>query len=69
MNSASGSVTKVSFLGDHLQVVVRCDVGGDVTVRLPLSGPQAGRTPPAVGDRVHVGWPIARSLCFPQEPE
>ena len=69
MNAVSGSVSKVSFLGDHLQVVVRCDVGSDVTVRLPLSGPQAGRTQPAVGDKVHVGWPIGRSLCFSQEPE
>ena len=69
MNAVSGSVSKVSFLGDHLQVVVRCDVGSDVTVRLPLSGPQAGRTSPAVGDRVDVAWPIARSLCFSQEPE
>ena len=48
MNAVSGSVSKVSFLGDHLQVVVRCDVGSDVTVRLPLSGPQAGRAPPQV---------------------
>src|SRR5689334_5423396 len=69
MNAVGGSVSKVSFLGDHLQVVVRSDVGSDVTVRLPLSGPQAGRTPPQVGDKVQVGWPIARSLCFSQEPE
>jgi spermidine/putrescine transport system ATP-binding protein len=69
MNAVGGTVAKVSFLGDHLQVVVRAGFASDLTVRLPLSGPGAGQAPPAVGDDVHVGWPIVRSLCFAKEPE
>jgi len=69
LNAVGGTVTKVSFLGDRLQIAVRTDFASDLTVRLQLSGPEAGQAPPAVGDKVHVGWPVARSLCFPKEPE
>jgi spermidine/putrescine transport system ATP-binding protein len=63
-NSIAGKITKVSFLGTHLQVAVRVESGVEISITRGLSSEAADELRLAVGDTVHVRWPIARSLSF-----
>ena len=64
-NSLRGTITKISFLGTHLQVAVRIADGPEVSITRVLSS-ESEEFPFAVGDAAYVTWPIARSLCFPE---
>ena len=68
-NSIAGTVRKVSFLGTHLQVAVRVDDGVEVSITQTLSSDERDDLPFAMGDTAHVTWPVARSLCFPEDVE
>ena len=63
-NAVAGCVTKVSFLGTHLQVAVRLESGVEVSITRTLSSEESGELALSVGDPVHVTWPVAQSLCF-----
>ena len=65
-NSLPGTVTKVSFLGTHLQVALRIEDGSEVSITRTLSSEGGDDFCFAVGDAAHVMWPVARSLCFPE---
>ena len=68
-NALSGRVVKVSYLGTHLQIVVRTAGGAEITAH--RRGPAAadGARQPEVGAAVHVAWPVAHSLGFPEQPD
>jgi spermidine/putrescine transport system ATP-binding protein len=68
INSMSGRISKVSFLGTHLQLSVRVKSQKELTVVRPLASPAADDAPLDVGAPVIVAWPASRSLCF-QERE
>jgi spermidine/putrescine transport system ATP-binding protein len=68
-NSIPGTVTKVSFLGTHLHVAVRVEGGAELSVAQTLSAEGTNGFDSRVGDAVHVTWPVARSLCFPDGSE
>ena len=65
-NSLPGTVTKISFLGTHLQVALRIEAGPEVSITRTLSSEGGDDFRFAVGDTAHVTWPVARSLCFPE---
>jgi spermidine/putrescine transport system ATP-binding protein len=65
-NSIAGKITKVSFLGTHLQVAVWVESGAEISITQRLSSEQEDKFTFAVGDMVHVTWPTARSLSFPE---
>jgi spermidine/putrescine transport system ATP-binding protein len=68
-NSIPGTVTKVAFLGTHLQIAARVEGGVEVSITRTLSPEGNDEFGFAVGDTAHVTWPVARSLCFPEEAE
>jgi spermidine/putrescine transport system ATP-binding protein len=65
-NTLPGRVTKVSFLGTHLQLAIGIGGRGEITLRRPLQAQEQGTDQPRIGDDVLVAWPVTRSLCFPQ---
>jgi hypothetical protein len=65
-NSLPGTVTKISYLGTHLQVALQIADGPEVSITGPLSPEGGDDFRFAVGDAAHVTWPVARSLCFPE---
>ena len=62
-NSVIGRVSKAAFLGTHLQVALRLDNGQEIAITRNFSEAE-NQSNFAIGDSVHVTWPIARSLCF-----
>ena len=64
-NALPGTITKISFLGTHLQVAIRIADGPEVSITRTLSSERED-FPFAVGDVTYVTWPVARSLCFPE---
>jgi spermidine/putrescine transport system ATP-binding protein len=63
-NAVAGRISKISFLGTHLQVAVRVEGAAEISITRNLASEEGSEFTFAVGDPVHVTWPIARSLCF-----
>jgi hypothetical protein len=68
-NALGGRVVKVSYLGTHLQIVVRPPGGVEITAhrRSPM-GPTAvdGVQLPEVGALAHLTWPVGHAVGFPE---
>jgi spermidine/putrescine transport system ATP-binding protein len=64
MNILAGRVTKVSFLGTHLQVSVMAGRQTTLTLMRPIWDSDRESPPPAVDSDVWVAWAPHRSLCF-----
>ena len=60
----TGRVTKVSYLGAHLQIVVRTESGLEVTTHRPSADARGDAFEPTVGSTVRVTWSVAHSLGF-----
>jgi spermidine/putrescine transport system ATP-binding protein len=65
-NALGGRVVKVSYLGTHLQIVVRTPDGLEVTAHRRSPTAVDGARLPEVGALVRVAWPAAHSLGFPE---
>jgi spermidine/putrescine transport system ATP-binding protein len=65
-NALGGRIVKVSYLGTHLQIVVRIPGGAVITAhRRSLPAVHDARVP-EVGALVRVTWPVEHSLGFPE---
>jgi ABC-type Fe3+/spermidine/putrescine transport system ATPase subunit len=64
MNLLAGRVTKVSFLGTHLQISISVGRQTALTVTRPLSESERGTPPPRVDSDISIAWAPDRSLCF-----
>jgi spermidine/putrescine transport system ATP-binding protein len=65
-NAISGRITKLSFLGTHLQISVAIDAHVEIVVTRPLAPEEQSGPLPERGDDVLVTWAVARSFCFSQ---
>jgi spermidine/putrescine transport system ATP-binding protein len=68
-NALGGRVVKVSYLGTHLQIVVRTPGGVEITAhrRSPTGAAGVdGAQLPEVGALVHLTWPVGHSVGFPE---
>ena len=65
-NALGGRVVKVSYLGTHLQIVVRTPDGVEITAHRRSPTPSDGARLPEVGALVHVTWQAVHSLGFPE---
>jgi spermidine/putrescine transport system ATP-binding protein len=65
-NAVAGRVTKVSYMGAYLQIVVRTESGLELTTHRQSAGDGGEGSGPAVGAAVRVTWPVAHSLGFPE---
>ena len=65
-NALAGRVVKVSYLGTHLQIVVRTPDGAEITAHRRSSAVADGARLPEVGALVRVTWPAVHSLGFPE---
>jgi spermidine/putrescine transport system ATP-binding protein len=65
-NTLDGRVVKVSYLGTHLQIVVRTPGGVEITAHHRSPTALDGARLPEVGALVHVTWPAVHSLGFPE---
>ena len=65
-NGLGGRVVKVSYLGTHLQIVVRTPDGVEITAHRRSSSALDGARLPEVGALVQVTWPAGHSLGFPE---
>ncbi len=63
-NAVTGRVTKVSYLGAHLQIVVQTESGLEITTHRPSTGASGDASGPAVESTVRVTWSVAHSLGF-----
>ena len=63
-NAVTGRVTKVSYLGAHLQIVVQTESGLEITTHRPSTGASGDASGPAVGSTVRVTWSVTHSLGF-----
>ena len=65
-NAVAGRVTKISYLGTHLQLVLR--TADDLEITAHRRNQAAAETGwlPEVGDLVHATWTISQSLGFPE---
>jgi spermidine/putrescine transport system ATP-binding protein len=68
-NSIPGKISKIAFLGTHLHVAVRVESGVEISITRALSSESGDEFTFAVADAVHVVWPVARSLSFPEGSE
>lgn len=64
-NAIRGRITKLSFLGTHLQISVAIEAHVEIVVSRPLAPEEQGDPLPERGDQVLVTWAVARSFCFP----
>jgi spermidine/putrescine transport system ATP-binding protein len=64
MNILAGRVTKVSFLGTHLQVSVTAGRQTALTLMRPIWDSERESPAPAVDSEVWLAWAPDRSLCF-----
>jgi spermidine/putrescine transport system ATP-binding protein len=65
-NAIRGRVTKLSFLGTHLQISVAISAREDIVVSRPLAPEEQSGPLPVRGEEVLVTWSVARSYCFPE---
>jgi spermidine/putrescine transport system ATP-binding protein len=65
-NAIRGRVTKLSFLGTHLQISVAISAHLDIVVSRPLAPEEQSGLLPERGEEVLVTWAVARSFCFPE---
>ena len=65
-NALGGRVVKVSYLGTHLQIVVRILGGVEITAHRRSPPAVDGARVPEVGALVRVTWPVEHSLGFPE---
>jgi spermidine/putrescine transport system ATP-binding protein len=63
-NALPGRVTKVSYLGTHLDIELESGAATRLTARRQLSRQEQQEPVPAAGDDVVITWPQSRSLCF-----
>ena len=63
-NKIPGVISKVSYLGQLYEVLVRTEKIGDLMVTMPLGGAR-----PQVGEMVHVGWSIESGMPMPGRPD
>jgi putative spermidine/putrescine transport system ATP-binding protein len=61
-NQASGTVTRVTYIGDQLAIAVRV-AEHDLTLEQPT---QPGSTPPIPGAPIDIAWRISDTLVFPR---
>ena len=64
INAIQGRVTKLSFLGTHLQISVAIGAHVDIVVSRPVATDEQSAPLPERGDEVLVTWAVARSFCF-----
>jgi TOBE domain len=64
-NAIRGRITKLSFLGTHLQISVAIGAHAEIVVSRMLAPDEQSAPLPERGEEVLVTWAVARSFCFP----
>lgn len=59
-NKIPGLISKVSYFGQHYEVLVNTDLTDDLMVSVPI-----GDVSPKQGDYVHVGWTAGAGVALP----
>ena len=68
-NALRGRISKLSFLGTHLQISVVIANRAEIVVSRPLAPEEQKSALPERGSEVVVTWPVSRSFCFPDNGE
>jgi len=69
INAIRGRVTKLSFLGTHLQISVAIGAHVDIVASRPVATDEQSGPLPEHGDEVLVTWAVVRSFCFTDASE
>jgi spermidine/putrescine transport system ATP-binding protein len=67
LNAVQGQVTKVAYLGTHLEIEIVLPDGSNVMVRQSLAPAERRQRGPDPGDDVVVTWPMPQSIGFSEE--